>query len=267
VPIQEFARHDGRGPSELRQITIERQVNIHAEGSALISFGNTRVLCTASVEEKVPPFLRGSGSGWITAEYSMLPRSTGSRTPRESSLGKVKGRTQEIQRLIGRSLRAVAVLPLLGERTVWMDCDVLQADGGTRTASITGAFVALLDALRGLWAKGNLSCIPLTSFVAAVSVGRVQGNLLLDLDYAEDSNAEVDCNVVMNEYGEYVEIQGTGEGHVFSRPELLGLLEIAETGAMELVNLQKRSLALTPREEEALVKNGKKNSASEQEQA
>ena len=260
---QECTRHDGRSPVELRPVLLERGASLYAEGSALISFGNTRVLCTASVEEKVPSFLRGTGSGWITAEYSMLPRATGSRTPRESSMGKVKGRTQEIQRLIGRSLRGAVALPLLGERTIWMDCDVLQADGGTRTASITGAFVALVDALRGLRKKGVLSCLPLHSFVAAVSVGRVEGNLLLDLDYTEDSSAEVDCNVVLNEFGEYVEVQGTGEGHVFSRPELLGLLDMAEKGVSELIDLQKKSLALTEEEEEALLKHGEKDSSGQ----
>ncbi len=263
---QEILRHDGRTPEELRQIRLERGVNIHAEGSALISFGNTRVLCTASVEEKVPSFLRGSGSGWITAEYSMLPRSTGTRTPRESSMGKIKGRTQEIQRLIGRSLRAAVDLSLLGERTIWIDCDVLQADGGTRTAAITGAFVALADALRGLWRKGALSGIPLTFFVAAISVGRVGGRLLLDLDYHEDSAAEVDCNVVLNERGEYVEIQGTGEGNVFSRKDLLGFLEMAEAGIDRLIHLQKEILALTPEETEVLQSHGEKNSAGKHQQ-
>ena len=261
VSTQEMVRSHGRAPGELRQIRMERKVNIHAEGSSLISFGNTRVLCTASVEEKVPPFLRGKGSGWITAEYSMLPRSTGTRTTRESSTGKLKGRTQEIQRLIGRSLRTAVDLPLLGERTIWLDCDVLQADGGTRTAAITGAFVALTDALRGLWRKGSLSSIPLSCFLAAVSVGRVEGQLLLDLDYQEDSTAEVDCNVVLNEWGEYVEIQGTAEGSVFTRKDLLGFLDMAESGIARLIHLQKEVLELTPEEMEALHSHGKKNSS------
>jgi ribonuclease PH len=246
---------------------MEREVNVHAEGSSIVSFGNTRVLCTASVEEKVPPFLRGSGSGWVTAEYSMLPRSTGTRTPRESSVGKVKGRTHEIQRLIGRSLRAAVNLSLLGERTIWLDCDVLQADGGTRTAAITGAFVALTDALRGLWRKGSLSSIPISCFLGAVSVGRVEGRILLDLDYREDSAAEVDCNVVLNEWGEYVEIQGTAEGNVFSRRDLLGFLDMAEAGVAELILLQKQILALTPEEMEALHNYGKKNSSGEHQPA
>ncbi len=263
VSTQEVVRSHGRAPEELRQICMERKVNIHAEGSSLISFGNTRVLCTASVEEKVPPFLRGKGSGWITAEYSMLPRSTGTRMFRESTAGKLKGRTQEIQRLIGRSLRTAVDLPLLGERTIWLDCDVLQADGGTRTAAITGAFVALTDALRGLWRKGSLSSIPLSCFLAAVSVGRVEGRLLLDLDYQEDSTADVDCNVVLNEWGEYVEIQGTAEGSVFSRKDLLGFLDMAESGIARLIHLQKEVLELTPEEMEALSSHGKKNPSGE----
>ncbi len=230
-------RSDGRRCDELRNIEIKVDYIKHAEGSCLIEFGNTRVICTASVEEKVPPFLQKSGQGWITAEYSMLPRATKTRTVRESSRGRLTGRTQEIQRLIGRSLRSCVDLKMLGERTVWIDCDVIQADGGTRTASITGAFVALYLALRRI---GYLECIK--SFLAAVSVGVVDGNICLDLNYEEDSRAEVDMNVVMNERGEFAEIQGTGESGTFSKEMLLSMIELSEKGIREIIQIQKRTL-------------------------
>lgn len=200
----------------LRPVTMERNWNVYAEGSCVISCGRTRVLCTATVEDKVPPFLRGQGKGWVTAEYSLLPRSTMTRVPRDSTKGRINGRSQEIQRLIGRSLRAAVDLDALGERCVTLDCDVIQADGGTRTASITGAYVALVDALRWLRGQGAFEKLPLKSPVAAVSVGKVRGQLLLDLCYEEDSTAEVDFNVVMNGQGDFIEVQGTGEGGVFS---------------------------------------------------
>ncbi|MBQ9422177.1 MAG: ribonuclease PH, partial [Pyramidobacter sp.] len=208
--------------NSLRPVTMERNCIMHAEGSCLISCGNTKVLCTASVEDKVLPFLRGSGKGWVTAEYALLPRSTAVRVPRDSVKGRINGRSQEIQRLIGRSLRAAVDLEALGERCITLDCDVLQADGGTRTASITGAYVALFDALRWLRGTGAFEKLPLRSQVAAVSVGKVDGRLLLDLCYDEDSSAEVDFNVVMNGHGDFVEVQGTGEGGVFSRAEMNG---------------------------------------------
>jgi ribonuclease PH len=213
-----------------------------AEGSVLIEVGRTRVICTATVEEAVPVFLKGSGKGWITSEYSMLPRATGSRTPREASVGKRSGRTQEIQRLIGRSLRTAADLARLGERTIWIDCDVIEADGGTRTASITGAFVAMVQAMTALVADGALETLPLRSNLAAVSVGIVQGTPLLDLNYEEDSSAEVDFNVVMTESGEFVEIQGTAERQPFPRRHLDELLRLAEIGIIELVDAQKQAL-------------------------
>ena len=241
-----FSRQDGRQPLELRPLDIERQVNCHAEGSALITLGRTRVLCTATVEEKVPPHLRGAGSGWVTAEYAMLPRATGSRMSRETS--GVRGRSAEIQRLIGRSLRAVTVLPLLGERTVILDCDVLQADGGTRTAAISGAFVALMDALRALRRDGVLRCLPLQDFLGAVSVGRVNGEVLLDLAYAEDSDAEVDCNVVMTREGSLVEVQASGEEELFSRSDMEHFLDAATQGVRRVVEEQERVLALTAEE-------------------
>ena len=226
----------------LRPVTMERNCNIYAEGSCLITCGKTKVICTASVEEKVPPFLRGSGKGWVTAEYSLLPRSTATRVPRDSSKGKVNGRSQEIQRLIGRSLRAAVDMAALGERCVTIDCDVLQADGGTRTASITGAYVALVDALRWLRDRGAFARLPLKSQVAAVSVGKVDGELLLDLCYVEDSSAEVDFNVVMNGRAEYVEVQGTGEGGVFSREEMNSMLDLSAAGIKQLMELQLQTL-------------------------
>jgi len=211
---------------------------MYAEGSVLIEVGNTKVLCTATVEDKVPTFLRGTGEGWITAEYSMLPRATAERNPRESARGKIGGRTHEIQRLIGRSLRAVVDLKALGERTIWLDCDVLQADGGTRSASITGAFIALADALR----KIEDADVGVKEYLAAVSVGIVNGELLLDLDYGEDSTAEVDFNVVMTQSGKLVEVQGTAEGRPFSRAEMEQLLNLAEKGVFELMEIQKALL-------------------------
>ena len=226
----------------LRPVTMERNCNIYAEGSCLITCGKTKVICTASVEEKVPPFLRGSGKGWVTAEYSLLPRSTATRVPRDSSKGKVNGRSQEIQRLIGRSLRPAVDMAALGERCVTIDCDVIQADGGTRTASITGAYVALVDALRWLRDRGAFARLPLKSQVAAVSVGKVDGELLLDLCYVEDSSAEVDFNVVMNGRAEYVEVQGTGEGGVFSREEMNSMLDLSAAGIKQLMELQLQTL-------------------------
>jgi len=232
-------RSDGRAPDQLREVKITLDFIKHAEGSCLIEFGDTKVICTASVEEKVPPFLKGTGQGWITAEYSMLPRATAQRTVREAAKGKLTGRTQEIQRLIGRSLRSAVDLTALGEVTVWIDCDVIQADGGTRTASITGAFVALYRALEKI---GKLEAVK--NFIAAVSVGIVDGQFLLDLNYAEDSMAEVDMNVVMNDQNLFVEIQGTAEGEPFSREDLNNLLNLAEKGIRELISIQKLSLGV-----------------------
>ncbi len=237
-------RPSGRRPDELRAVRIERGYTRHAEGSVLVAFGDTRVLCTASVEERVPPFLKETGRGWVTAEYGMLPRSTSTRTEREAARGKQSGRTQEIQRLIGRALRAVVDLPALGARTVQIDCDVLQADGGTRTAAITGAFVALHDAITWLQSRNLLARSPLRDFVAAVSVGVHQGTPLLDLDYAEDSACGCDMNVVMTGSGNFVEVQGTAEGETFSRKEMDALLELAQRGIAELVAHQKRALGL-----------------------
>jgi ribonuclease PH len=237
-------RPSGRQPDELRAVRITRGYTRHAEGSVLIEFGDTRVLCTASVDEKVPPFLKGQGKGWLTAEYGMLPRATNTRTQREASAGKQSGRTQEIQRLIGRSLRAVANLGLLGERTIQIDCDVLQADGGTRTASITGAFVALHDALRGLIDKRTIAALPLADFVAAVSVGVYKGVPLLDLDYAEDAACETDMNVVMTGSGGLVEVQGTAEGAPFTRPELDAMVDLAAAGISQLIAAQRAALGL-----------------------
>ncbi len=225
-----------------RPTTLQRGVLKFAEGSALIECGDTRVLCAASVESGVPPFLRGSGSGWVTAEYGMLPRSTQTRTPREASRGRQGGRTVEIQRLIGRSLRAVVDMAVLGERTVWIDCDVLQADGGTRTASVTGAFVALCEALEKIRARGDLKALPLRDFVAATSVGIVDGEAVLDLEYAEDSRAEVDMNVVATAGGRLIEVQGTAERAPFSRDQLSQLLDMAQAGIADLVALQRASL-------------------------
>jgi len=231
-----------RSANQLRQIRITRRYIKHAEGAVLIECGDTKVICTASVEERVPPHKRGSGEGWVTAEYGMLPRSTGERMGREAARGKQSGRTQEIQRLIGRSLRAVVDLKKLGERTVQIDCDVIQADGGTRTASITGAFVALHDAISGLLEKGLLAETPLKDFVAAISVGIYQGTPVLDLDYLEDSACDTDMNVVMLGSGHFVEVQGTAEGHPFSRDEMDTLLELAKGGIAELVELQRSAL-------------------------
>ena len=235
-------RPSGRAPDELRATTIQRQYTRHAEGSVLISCGETRVLCNASVEDRVPPFLRGKGEGWVTAEYGMLPRSTGSRMSREAARGKQGGRTLEIQRLIGRSLRAVVDRAALGERTITLDCDVLQADGGTRTASITGAYVALVDACRWLAAQGLIERDPIHGRVAAVSVGIVGDRPVLDLDYAEDSSAETDLNVVMNDGGAFIELQGTAEGHAFRRDELDRMLDLADKGVGELMRLQEEAL-------------------------
>jgi ribonuclease PH len=232
-------RTDDRPADQLRPTRLTPGFLIHPEGSVLIEAGQTRVICTASVEDKVPPFLRGAGKGWVTAEYGMLPRATSTRTVREASRGKVGGRTMEIQRLIGRSLRAVTNLKALGERTVWIDCDVIQADGGTRTASITGGFVALALALQGLKERGVLKRIPLTDHVAAISVGVVNGTPLLDLAYDEDSTAEVDMNVVMTGDGRFVEVQGTAEGEPFSRASHDALLALAETGIGQLLSLQR----------------------------
>ncbi len=236
-------RHDGRRPNQLRSVTIERGFTRYAEGSVLICFGETRVLCNASVEESVPPFMRGQGRGWVTAEYSMLPRATQTRSVREAARGKLGGRTQEIQRLIGRALRAVVDFELLGERTILIDCDVLQADGGTRTAAITGAWVALADAVETLLAKGLLKKSPLKDSVAAVSSGIVDGRPVLDLDYVEDSGASVDMNFVMTGDGRFVEVQGTAEDEPFSSVELDALRELAGHGCRELAQLQQESRA------------------------
>lgn len=242
-------RIDGRAADELRRVKLERNCNMYAEGSCLIECGNTRVLCTASVEEKVPPFLRGMGQGWVTAEYSMLPRATKERNSREISKGKPNSRGTEIQRLIGRSLRAAVKLDELGEYTITIDCDVLQADGGTRTASVTGGFVALFDALRTMEREKKLVKIPLKEQIAAVSCGMVLGVPMLDLCYVEDSSAEVDSNFVITGHGDFVEIQGTGEGGVFSPDELHRLTELAGKGVSELQRLQREALELTEYEE------------------
>ena len=231
-------RPSGRAPDELRAVRFTRKFTAHAEGAVLVEFGGTRVLCTASVEEGVPGFLRGKGQGWVTAEYGMLPRATHTRSPREAAKGKQSGRTQEIQRLIGRSLRAITNMAALGERTITLDCDVLQADGGTRTAAITGSYVALADACDALIAKRLISSSPLHGQVAAVSVGICAGVAVLDLDYAEDSGAETDMNVVMNNGGGFIEVQGTAEGHAFRRHELDALLSLASEGIAKLFELQ-----------------------------
>jgi ribonuclease PH len=237
-------RNDGRSADALRPLTITRHYTRHAEGSVLVEFGHTKVLCTASVEERVPPFLKGKGQGWVTAEYGMLPRSTHTRTDREAAKGKQSGRTQEIQRLIGRSLRAVTDLAALGERQVTLDCDVIQADGGTRCASITGACVALHDALAGLVAAGKLPAHPMRDFVAAVSVGIVDGTPVLDLNYEEDSNCDTDMNVVMTGAGGMCEIQGTAEGTPFTRAELDALLVLAQQGIDAIISAQKNALGV-----------------------
>jgi ribonuclease PH len=235
-------RANGRKPGELRPVRIQRGFTKHAEGSVLVEFGDTRVLCTASAEERVPPFLKDTGRGWVTAEYGMLPRATNTRSEREAARGKQSGRTQEIQRLIGRSLRSVVDLASLGSRTIHIDCDVLQADGGTRTAAITGAFVALHDAMSFLKGKNLLQIWPLRDHVAAVSVGMSGGAPLLDLDYAEDSGCDCDMNVVMTGAGGFVEVQGTAEGEAFSRSELDALLGLAQSGIARLIGEQKKAL-------------------------
>ena len=232
-----------RAPDALRPVSITRGYTAHAEGSVLIAFGGTKVLCTASVEERVPPHKRGSGEGWVTAEYGMLPRSTHTRSEREAAKGKQSGRTQEIQRLIGRSMRAVFDLQLLGERTIALDCDVIQADGGTRTAAITGAFVAAQDAVNGLLRQGKITRSPIREAVAAISVGIVQGVPLLDLEYTEDSACDTDMNVVMTGAGHFVEVQGTAEGAAFTRTEMQALLDLAEKGITALLALQQAALA------------------------
>jgi ribonuclease PH len=239
-------RADGRGTDELRPAGFERDFTVFAPGSVLVSMGRTRVLCTASVEERVPPWMRGSGKGWVTAEYSLLPGSTGERVTREAAKGKQSGRTQEIQRLIGRSLRSVCDMVALGELQITVDCDVLQADGGTRTASICGAYVALHDALTRLVQKGTLRANPLTEAVAAVSVGVVDGVCMLDLPYEEDSRAEVDMNVVMTSSGRFIEVQGTAEGMPFTKGELDEMLSLAEHGIAQLLDLQVQTLAEPP---------------------
>lgn len=241
--MSDYLRSGQRAAHQLRPVRITRHYTMHAEGSVLIEFGNTRVLCTASVEERVPPHKRGSGEGWVTAEYGMLPRATHTRSDREAARGKQSGRTQEIQRLIGRSLRAVFDLAKLGERTITLDCDVLQADGGTRTAAITGAFVAAQDAVNKLLAAGTLNESPITGHVAAVSVGIVQGTPLLDLEYVEDSACDTDMNVVMTSAGHFIEVQGTAEGVAFSRQEMDVLLELADRGIAELIRLQTEALS------------------------
>ena len=234
-----MTRQNDRAPHELRPTTITPNFLLHAEGSVLIEVGRTRVICTASVEDRVPPFVRGSGKGWVTAEYGMLPRATNTRTTREASQGKVGGRTMEIQRLIGRSMRTVVRLPELGERTVWIDCDVIQADGGTRTASITGAFVALVLALGKLKQQEQIRTVPITDYVAATSVGIVGGMPLLDLAYEEDSKADVDMNIVKTGDGRFIEIQGTAEAEPFGTDALGGLLELADRGIAELIEKQR----------------------------
>lgn len=235
-------RPSQRANDELRSVTFDRNFTCHAEGSVLVSFGNTKVLCNASIEDRVPPFLKGKGSGWVTAEYGMLPRATNTRSRREVTTGKQSGRSMEIQRLIGRSLRAIIDLEALGEKTITIDCDVIQADGGTRTASISGAYVALNDAISKLISAKKIKKNPLHGQVAAVSVGIYNGEPVLDLDYAEDSNAETDMNVVMNEAGGYIELQGTAEGHAFREEELQSMLTLARKGIGEVIQAQSSSL-------------------------
>jgi ribonuclease PH len=239
-----YHRSDSRRADALRPVIITRHYTRHAEGSVLVEFGHTKVLCTASVEEKVPPHKRGSGEGWVTAEYGMLPRATHTRSDREAARGKQSGRTQEIQRLIGRSLRCVFDLKALGERTISLDCDVIQADGGTRTAAITGAFVAAHDAVTWLQAQSKLAASPIRQFVAAISVGIVEGTPLLDLEYTEDSSCDTDMNVVMTAAGGFVELQGTAEGAAFSRSEMDALLGLADKGIRELIKAQRQALEL-----------------------
>jgi ribonuclease PH len=238
-----MARRDGRGADELRPLVLTRKYNKYAEGSVLVQLGDTRLICTASLDERVPPFMRGSGQGWITAEYGMLPRATHDRSPRDATTGRIGGRTHEIQRLIGRSLRAAVDLARLGERTIQIDCDVLQADGGTRTAAITGAFVALVDALLLLKRTGAVPKLPIKEFVAATSVGIVDNAPVLDLTYEEDSRARVDMNIVMTESGKFVELQGTGEGGPFTKPEAAALMALAERGIVTLIARQRDALA------------------------
>jgi len=238
-----MSRPSQRQPDEMRAVQFQRHYTCHAEGSVLVSFGNTKVLCTASVEERIPFFLKGKGQGWITAEYGMLPRSTGSRMGREAARGKQSGRTQEIQRLIGRSLRAAVDLEKLGERQILIDCDVIQADGGTRTASISGAYLALCDAVNGLMAQNLLLQSPIVRQIASVSVGVYEGNAVLDLDYAEDSCAETDMNVVMDDQGGFIEVQGTAEGAPFSADDMSAMLAHAQKGIFELHQLQNQALA------------------------
>jgi ribonuclease PH len=244
LSTQSKARPDGRRPDQLRAVKLQRGFTLHAEGSVLVEFGDTKVLCTASVEEKVPGFLRGRNQGWITAEYGMLPRSTHTRSDREAARGKQSGRTQEIQRLIGRSMRNAFDLNAIGERTIHLDCDVLQADGGTRTAAITGAFVACHDAMSWLVKKGAFAAPPLRDFVAAVSVGMVAGQSVLDLNYIEDSGCDTDMNVVMTGAGHLVEVQGTAEGEPFSRAQMTALIDLAADGIAQLIRFQKAALAL-----------------------
>ncbi|MBV8604317.1 MAG: ribonuclease PH [Pelomonas sp.] len=239
----DYQRAGGRAAAQLRPVRLTRRYTCHAEGAVLVEFGNTKVLCTASVEEKVPPHKRGSGEGWVTAEYGMLPRATHTRSDREAAKGKQSGRTQEIQRLIGRSLRCVFDLALLGERTIALDCDVLQADGGTRTAAITGAYVAAVDAVNWLIAQGRIAKSPIKDAVAAISVGIVAGTPLLDLEYTEDAGCDTDMNVVMTGGGGFVELQGTAEGAAFTRAEMNALLDLAESGIRELLAAQKAALA------------------------
>lgn len=236
-------RNDGRKAGELRKITVTRNFIKHAEGSVLVEFGDTKVICNASVEESVPPFLRGKGTGWVTAEYSMLPRSTHTRSPREAAKGKIGGRTHEIQRLIGRSLRAVIDLTALGERSIHIDCDVIQADGGTRTASITGAYIALAESVNWLLSKGSIAANPLREAVAAVSVGIVAGEVLLDLDYSEDSTAEVDMNFVVTTSGRFVEVQGTAESEPFTIEQMDEMRAVALDGINQLLKIQQEVLA------------------------
>lgn len=235
-------RADQRGCDKLRKIAIKRNYNKYAEGSCLIELGNTRIICTASVDEKVPPFLKGTDSGWVTAEYGMLPRASQERSSRESTRGRIGGRTHEIQRLIGRSLRAVVDLEALGERTILIDCDVLQADGGTRCGSITGGFIALVDCMRSLMKSGFIAKIPIKDFVAATSVGVLKGQAVLDLTYDEDSKADVDMNVAMTGGGKFVEVQGTSEGEPFTKSQMDGLLSLAKRGIEELIKIQKDML-------------------------
>ena len=240
--MEKILREDGREVDNIRKVNVIRNYTIHAEGSVLISFGNTKVICTASVSDKVPPFLRNQGKGWITAEYSMLPRATGERTQRESAKGKLSGRTMEIQRLIGRSLRSCIDLEKLGERTITIDCDVIQADGGTRTASITGGYIALAMAVERMVRNGVLNENPIKSKVAAISVGIVSGIPMTDLKYTEDSAAEVDMNVIMNDKGEFIEVQGTGEEATYTRKELNELLDMAEEAIKQLLEIQAKTL-------------------------